>query len=78
MGYTLDKAAFKKYDAKPNDIIIFYPALFHSKFEPKSRTYNKVFWTFFPENFTFFLFFLKFTSKFFLSDLFSFSKRKEI
>ncbi|PAV82219.1 hypothetical protein WR25_21804 [Diploscapter pachys] len=42
MGYTLDKAAFKKYDAKPNDIIIFYPALFHSKFEPKSRTYNKV------------------------------------
>ena len=54
MGYTLDKAAFKKYDAKPNDIIIFYPALFHSKFEPKSRTYNKVLWTFFPENFTFF------------------------
>uniref|UniRef100_A0A1I7XQ09 protein disulfide-isomerase n=1 Tax=Heterorhabditis bacteriophora TaxID=37862 RepID=A0A1I7XQ09_HETBA len=42
MGFTLDPAAFKKYDAKPNDIIIFYPVLFHSKFEPKSRTYNKL------------------------------------
>uniref|UniRef100_A0A1I7T947 Protein disulfide-isomerase A4 n=1 Tax=Caenorhabditis tropicalis TaxID=1561998 RepID=A0A1I7T947_9PELO len=41
MGHTSDPAAFKKWDAKPNDIIIFYPALFHSKFEPKSRTYNK-------------------------------------
>ncbi|CAI4229691.1 unnamed protein product [Auanema sp. JU1783] len=42
MGYTSDPKAFKKYDAKPNDIIIFYPALFYSKFEPKTRTYNKV------------------------------------
>ncbi|CAB3403430.1 unnamed protein product [Caenorhabditis bovis] len=41
MGHTSDAAAFKKFDAKPNDIIIFYPSLFHSKFEPKSRTYNK-------------------------------------
>lgn len=41
MGYTSDKAAFKKYDAKPGDIIIFYPSLFLSKFEPKTRTYNK-------------------------------------
>ncbi|GMS89584.1 hypothetical protein PENTCL1PPCAC_11759 [Pristionchus entomophagus] len=42
MGWTSDPAAFKKYDAKPNDVIVFYPALFQSKFEPKSRTYNKV------------------------------------
>ncbi|GMT19573.1 hypothetical protein PFISCL1PPCAC_10870 [Pristionchus fissidentatus] len=42
MGWTSDPAAFKKFDAKPNDVIIFYPALFQSKFEPKSRTYNKV------------------------------------
>ncbi|KAF8358966.1 hypothetical protein PRIPAC_93961 [Pristionchus pacificus] len=41
MGWTSDPAAFKKYDAKPNDVIVFYPALFQSKFEPKSRTYNK-------------------------------------
>ncbi|KAK5974668.1 Thioredoxin domain-containing protein [Trichostrongylus colubriformis] len=41
MGYTTDSNAFKKYDAKPNDIIIFYPVVFQSKFEPKSRTYNK-------------------------------------
>lgn len=42
MGWTSDPSAFKKYDAKPNDVIVFYPALFQSKFEPKSRTYNKV------------------------------------
>ncbi|KAK6740996.1 hypothetical protein RB195_009070 [Necator americanus] len=41
MGYVSDPKAFKKYDAKPNDIIIFYPSLFQSKFEPKSRTFNK-------------------------------------
>lgn len=41
LGYTTDEAAFKKYDAKPGDMIIFYPSVFHSKFEPKSRTYNK-------------------------------------
>ncbi|CAD6187962.1 unnamed protein product [Caenorhabditis auriculariae] len=41
MGYTTNSAVFKKYDAKPNDVIIFYPSLFQSKFEPKSRTFNK-------------------------------------
>ncbi|VDO61419.1 unnamed protein product [Haemonchus placei] len=41
MGYTTDAKAFKKFDAKPNDIIIFYPSIFHSKFEPKTRTFNK-------------------------------------
>ncbi|VDL78440.1 unnamed protein product [Nippostrongylus brasiliensis] len=41
IGYTTDPKAFEKYDAKPNDIIIFYPSVFHSRFEPKSRTYNK-------------------------------------
>ncbi|KAL6727613.1 hypothetical protein Aduo_009476 [Ancylostoma duodenale] len=41
MGHVSDPKTFKKYDAKPNDIIIFYPALFLSKFEPKSRTFNK-------------------------------------
>ncbi|RCN48696.1 protein disulfide-isomerase domain protein [Ancylostoma caninum] len=41
MGHVSDPKTFKKYDAKPNDIIIFYPSLFLSKFEPKSRTFNK-------------------------------------
>ncbi|PIO70973.1 protein disulfide-isomerase domain protein [Teladorsagia circumcincta] len=41
MGYTTDTKAFKKFDAKPNDIIIFYPTIFQSKFEPKSRKFNK-------------------------------------
>ncbi|KAK6049103.1 protein disulfide-isomerase domain protein [Cooperia oncophora] len=41
MGYTTDSKAFKKFEAKPNDIIIFYPTIFQSKFEPKSRTFNK-------------------------------------
>ncbi|VDM73426.1 unnamed protein product, partial [Strongylus vulgaris] len=41
MAWVSDPKAFKKYDAKPNDIIIFYPTLFQSKFEPKSRTYNR-------------------------------------
>lgn len=41
VGYTTDSKAFKKYDAKPNDVIIFYPTLFQSKFEPKTRTFNK-------------------------------------
>ncbi|CAJ0600087.1 unnamed protein product [Cylicocyclus nassatus] len=41
IGWVSDPEAFKKYDAKPNDMIIFYPTLFQSKFEPKSRTYNR-------------------------------------
>ncbi|CAJ0581139.1 unnamed protein product, partial [Mesorhabditis spiculigera] len=41
LGYTSNAELFKKYDAKEGDIIIFYPAVFHSKFEPKSRTFNK-------------------------------------
>uniref|UniRef100_A0A0K0D2H9 Calsequestrin n=1 Tax=Angiostrongylus cantonensis TaxID=6313 RepID=A0A0K0D2H9_ANGCA len=41
MGYTDDSNTLKNYGAKPNDIIIFYPSIFHSKFEPKVRTFNK-------------------------------------
>ncbi|PIO60113.1 thioredoxin, partial [Teladorsagia circumcincta] len=41
IGYTTDTKAFKKIDAKPDDVIIFYPPIFQSKFEPKSRKYNE-------------------------------------
>ncbi|PIO70971.1 protein disulfide-isomerase domain protein [Teladorsagia circumcincta] len=41
VGYTTDAKALEKFDAKPDDIIIFYPTIFHSKFEPKSRKLNK-------------------------------------
>jgi mRNA-degrading endonuclease HigB of HigAB toxin-antitoxin module len=42
VGYTTDPSVFKAYKAKPNDVIIFYPKIFHSKFEEKTKTYNKV------------------------------------
>ncbi|KJH47791.1 protein disulfide-isomerase domain protein [Dictyocaulus viviparus] len=41
MGYTHDSQASKKYNSKSNDIVVFYPAVFHSKYEPKTRTFNK-------------------------------------
>ncbi|CAJ0942483.1 unnamed protein product, partial [Mesorhabditis belari] len=41
LAYTTNADLFKKYDAKNGDIIIFYPSVFQSKFEPKSRTFNK-------------------------------------
>lgn len=41
VGYTTDPSVFKEYKAKPNDIIIFYPKIFHSKFEEKTKTFNQ-------------------------------------
>lgn len=42
VGYTTDPAVFKEFKAKPNDVIIFYPKIFHSKFEDSTKAYNKV------------------------------------
>jgi protein disulfide-isomerase A4 len=41
IGYTTDPEVMKHYKAKPNDIVLFYPEIFWSKFEPRSRTYRK-------------------------------------
>ncbi|PIO70972.1 protein disulfide-isomerase domain protein [Teladorsagia circumcincta] len=53
IGYTTDTKTFKKFDAKPDDVIIFYPTMFQSKFEPKSRKFNKADAT--PEELAFFI-----------------------
>lgn len=42
VGFTLDPAVFREFKAKPNDIVLFYPKIFHSKFEDKTATFNKV------------------------------------
>uniref|UniRef100_A0A7E5A0H4 Protein disulfide-isomerase n=1 Tax=Panagrellus redivivus TaxID=6233 RepID=A0A7E5A0H4_PANRE len=41
VGYSLDPEVMKHFKAKPNDIVIFYPDIYWSKFEPRSRTYRK-------------------------------------
>ena len=41
VGYTTDPEVMKHFKAKPNDIVLFYPEIYHSKFEPKTRTYRK-------------------------------------
>ncbi|KAE9555366.1 hypothetical protein FO519_001448 [Halicephalobus sp. NKZ332] len=41
VGYTTDPEVMKHFKAKPNDIVLFHPEIYHSKFEPKTRTYRK-------------------------------------
>jgi hypothetical protein len=42
VGFALDPAVIKEFNAKPNDIIIFLPKVFHSKYEEKTKKLNKV------------------------------------
>jgi protein disulfide-isomerase A4 len=41
VGYTVDPAVIKHYKAQPNQIVIFYPEIYWSEYEPRSRTYAK-------------------------------------
>jgi len=41
VGYTTEPEVLKHFKAKPNDIVIYYPEIYWSKNEPRSRTYNK-------------------------------------
>ncbi|KAI6176636.1 Protein disulfide-isomerase A4 [Aphelenchoides bicaudatus] len=41
VGFTSDPASFKEFNAKPNDIMIFLPKIFVSKYDEKSKTLNK-------------------------------------
>ncbi len=42
VGYTTDPKVMKHFEAKPNDIVIFYPEIFASDYEPKSQVMNAV------------------------------------
>lgn len=42
VGYTMDPETIKHFQAKSKDIIIFYPEVFWSKYEPKRTVYSKV------------------------------------
>uniref|UniRef100_A0A0N5AJ78 Protein disulfide-isomerase n=1 Tax=Syphacia muris TaxID=451379 RepID=A0A0N5AJ78_9BILA len=41
LGYTLEPELIKHFKVKPNDIVIFYPEIFWSKYEPKRVVYSK-------------------------------------
>lgn len=42
VGYTKSDALRQHFNAKKNSIVVFYPELFHSKFEPKSVAFERV------------------------------------
>ncbi|KAK0417508.1 hypothetical protein QR680_013052 [Steinernema hermaphroditum] len=41
VGYTFDPEVMRHFGAKPNDVFIFYPEIFWSKYEPKKASYGK-------------------------------------
>ncbi|KAI6214755.1 Protein disulfide-isomerase [Aphelenchoides besseyi] len=41
VAYTTDPAVFKEFGAKPNDVKLFHPKVFHSEFEDKVKTFNQ-------------------------------------
>lgn len=42
VGYTTDSSVMQHFKAKPNSIILYYPQIFWSKYEPRSVIYDKV------------------------------------
>ncbi|KAI6241659.1 putative protein disulfide-isomerase A4 [Aphelenchoides fujianensis] len=42
VGYTTDPSVFKEFKAKPNEIILFHPKIFQSKFEEKTKSFHQV------------------------------------
>lgn len=47
IGYTLDAKVREHFKVRENEIVIFYPEIFWSKFEPKAVEYSKVLFHFF-------------------------------
>uniref|UniRef100_A0AC34Q5G3 Protein disulfide-isomerase n=2 Tax=Panagrolaimus sp. JU765 TaxID=591449 RepID=A0AC34Q5G3_9BILA len=41
VGYTTDPEVMKHFKAKPNDIVLFHPEIYWSKYEGKTKTYRK-------------------------------------
>lgn len=42
IGYTINPDVFKNYKVKKNLIVIFYPEIFWSKYEPRTKSYKTV------------------------------------
>lgn len=40
VGYTTNPEVWKHFKASPEHIVLFYPEIFRSKYEPRSRTYT--------------------------------------